>query len=288
MTQGTHSFSANDTIGRTIACAVCGRSRLVIDDACPRCAWVPRTSMYLGSPEEALLDHSLGAARMAWRERLLGMLPPEVVLAYWALSEHGRDPAIMLGLPVGVVRDAAPSPRGTRGHLQRFEGDIRFGDYSDDVLELVGNRCAASIYWAEAIGAFATYGAIGAVFERARGTDGLHGFPLNHEGEAGRSPFGTVGRYQRFEGTLPYPMKFDECAGGICGATIYWAEAYGGHSTWGEIGGAYEREGGTYSSLGFPTSDVEGLVDAGDHYIQRFEGGLIDWYPGGQPTVVCA
>lgn len=165
------------------------------------------------------------------------------------------------GFPTSSEQKAHPSPRGTTGRCQHFEG--------------------ASIHWHEHGGAHPIGGAIRRVYAQLDGSGGTLGFPLTHEVTATPSPYGTEGVYQRFESTWDYPDDVVQLVQGIrCGATVYWSAKTGAHPTWAGIGTIYERLYGTGGVMGFPlsaeiptTSSVTG--DTGVH--QKFEGGGIYW-----------
>jgi uncharacterized protein with LGFP repeats len=172
--------------------------------------------------------------------------------------EHGT--AGWLGFPTSEELDATPSPRGTQGRFQRYEGGTAY-------------QCRP--------GAYTVGGAIGAYYEGLGGTGSRLGFPVSPETTAVRSPQGTEGKFQRFEGTWDYPeemwWRFDRVQ---CGATIYWSEQHGAHATWAGIGQRYETNEGTGGPLGFPTSDeLEAAVSTQGTtgYYQTFEGGAICW-----------
>ena len=76
------------------------------------------------------------------------------IYAKWASLHYVKSP---LGLPISDEFDAAPSPFGTTGRLNRFEG--------------------GSIYWSAAYGAHPVYGEIGARYEAQGGTGSSYGFP---------------------------------------------------------------------------------------------------------------
>ena len=111
-----------------------------------------------------------------------------------------------------------------------------------------------SIYWSERGGAHRVFGGIGERYQEFDGVQGRLGYPLTDELTSGRSPQGTTGVFQRFEGARDYPDEIDMNPVDRAGATIYWSESLGAHVTWDAIGKLYERGGGTTGELGFPTS----------------------------------
>jgi tRNA A-37 threonylcarbamoyl transferase component Bud32 len=157
-----------------------------------------------------------------------------------------------LGFPLAPEMPAHPSPTGTKGLVQRFEG---MRDYPEEIktLEI---RCGASIYWSKKYGAFPTWGAIGAMYERLLGTGGVLGFPSSEELPADASRFKTEGRYQCFEGGI-----------------IYWSKKYGAIPVMEPILSAFKNKGDTTGRFGFPISARE--VYTTGEYLQEFEGGII-------------
>lgn len=167
--------------------------------------------------------------------------------------------------PIGVVESAAKSERHTTGYYQRFQ--------------------EGPIYWSERGGAHSIWGAIGALFENLGSTGGRLGFPLSDDLPAFKSPQDTVGTFQRFEDLADYPEPIGSPPV-RCGGTIYWSEATGAHATWGRLGEAYERLGGTSSPLGFPTSPERKALQSpfgSTGWCQDFQGGVLyysDQYGG--------
>jgi hypothetical protein len=62
------------------------------------------------------------------------------------------------------------------GYVQRFEGPR---DYPATVLDKLGGRCGATIYWSLRGGAHATWGDIGAAYESAGGPTAWLGYPTS-------------------------------------------------------------------------------------------------------------
>jgi hypothetical protein len=174
-----------------------------------------------------------------------------------------------LGFPMSGEIEAGPSGRddgkGTTGVYQRFEG--------------------GSVYYSKKTNVIAVPAPIADHLERHhRGVTGGLGFPVSPRMQAGPSPYGTEGHYQRFEGKWDYPQDIlghwtDRERPG--GASIYTSD-HGTHCVgWGN-GVLYERLGGTTSWLGFPTSDGTAVPASGNapqHAIQEFEGGAIYYTP---------
>lgn len=121
-----------------------------------------------------------------------------------------------------------------------------------------------------------------AEYLKSRGdVTGPVGFPVSPVLEAAKSPFGTTGQFQRFEGLWDYPEDIvgrwsDRERPG--GATIYHSPEHGTHIVEQRNGVLYERLNGTASWLGFPNSDESDVGTPADdprRTIQRFEGGAI-------------
>ncbi len=165
-----------------------------------------------------------------------------------------------LGFPTSDELDAAPSPRKTEGKYQEFEG--------------------GTIYWCSSAGAHPVHGEIRALFHEKGGTGSRLGFPVTDEHSAARSPQGTDGVYQYFEGRWDYPKDVPSYPlGRRYGATIY-SSARGTYATADGIGICYERLRGTNSALGFPTSpelDAAPSPQGTKGRYQTFEGGSIHW-----------
>ncbi len=167
----------------------------------------------------------------------------------------------LLGQSQEAVNEAGRSWRGTRGFYQGYEHGF--------------------IHWTERYGAHATWWGINDYYIGMGGSTSRLGFPASAELDAGISPQGTEGKFQRFEGSRDYGQDVLDLIGGVgCGATVYWAQAYGAHETWGGIGWHYELLHGTNSMLGFPTSDESEALPSPygtTGYCQAFEGGWIHW-----------
>jgi hypothetical protein len=200
-------------------------------------------------------DDSLYDAGVRDGDRLL----ITVVMLGRAADLLREDEAIAkrLGFPVAEETKAGPSPRGTRGRLQRFNG--------------------GTVYSSKPGEAVPVWGEIGEYHKNREGVSGVLGFPVSGEMAAG-----THGVYQRFEAREDYPAdvleRLPEDA--RWGATVYFSEKHGTHSTQGRIGVLYERMGGTTGDLGFPVSNETEAASGGAGYrlCQRFEGGTIYWW----------
>jgi serine protease len=159
-----------------------------------------------------------------------------------------------LGFPISHEMPADTSPQGTAGVLQRFEGGPHDAwpvgdewDYSKGV----------SVYSSKH-GAYPVWGGIGICYERLGNTSSVLGFPTSLETEAGKSPQGTTGWYQRFEGGI-----------------IFWCENYGGVPVVGSILALYDEFDGTEGRFGFPKSPEKSAEEHPHMLLQEFEGGVI-------------
>ncbi len=166
-----------------------------------------------------------------------------------------EDVSKRLGFPISDEVPAKTSLQGTTGVYQRFEGGQHDGrptesgtDYSEGVV----------VYCSQSYGAFPVWGGIRLCHEQLGGTGGPLGFPISMEREAGRSPQGTDGWFQCFEGGI------------IC-----WSEQYGGVPVLGAISTPYDALRGTEGQFGFPKAPEEPVPDHPDLVMQEFEGGMI-------------
>lgn len=148
-----------------------------------------------------------------------------------------RFPNKLLGFPTSPELEAISSPQGTTGQVQRFENN-------------------ASVY-CSGYGAYPTWGGIGRCYEDLGGTSGLLGFPTSPESEATSSQ-GTTGWVQRFKG-----------------GEMYWTDEYDGVPVREPILTLFTKLGGSGGKLGFPKSPAIPDPIHSDHYIQEFEGGVI-------------
>lgn len=89
----------------------------------------------------------------------------------------------VLGFPTSSEQDATPSPQGTVGRYQTFEG--------------------GSIHWCEKYHSVPITGRILDIYNQAGGSGGAFGFPIAAE-ETTPAKDGRVGRQQRFEGGIIY------------------------------------------------------------------------------------
>jgi hypothetical protein len=180
-----------------------------------------------------------------------------------AIAHREDDPGVDLGKNVEGLALAASSPQGTQGYYKSYEKGL--------------------IYWSARGGAQVTTGEIGEYHNVRGGSGGRLGFPLSPELDAQQSPFGTDGRFQRFESSFDYGAEACQRLSLDCGGTVYWSK-HGAHATWGGIGEYYELNGGTGGPLGFPVSDE---IEVGPSHrdakpktsgwCQHFEGGSIYW-----------
>ncbi len=143
-----------------------------------------------------------------------------------------------LGFPTSPELEAIPFQQGTIGQVQRFEDN-------------------ASVYYS-GYGAYPTWGGIGQCYEDLGGTSGPLGFPTSPELEAIPSSQGTSGWVQRFEG-----------------GDMYWTEEYDGVAVREPILTIFQKSGGSGGKFGFPKSPVVPDAAHSNHYIQEFEGAVI-------------
>jgi uncharacterized protein with LGFP repeats len=102
-----------------------------------------------------------------------------------------------MGFPTSDEVSAAPSPQGTRGYYQNFEGGI--------------------ICWYEEYNAYAVYDAIADEYLRLSCTGGPLGFPISEEIGSPYLQEGSTKRIQNFEGGY-----------------ISWTSAHGAHAIYTE------------------------------------------------------
>lgn len=168
----------------------------------------------------------------------------------------------LLGFPLSEDDPAAPSPQGSTGSFQRFEGEE---DYPEDV-NTPPVRCGATTYWRRGGRSVVVMGKIGECYERLHGTAGFLGFPISKEENIGPFQLGSKGRYQKFEG-----------------GSIYWKEGSSQAFPIGkDIEKLYHSDNGVQSRLGFPMSSESDTVASPQGTLgkyQRFEGGLHDGWP---------
>jgi len=187
---------------------------------------------------------------------------------WWGFStihEHLQGAEGILGFPLTPELPVEPSPQGTKGVYQRFEGQW---NYPDDINTNPVERCGESLYYSEQHGSHPTYGGIGICYERQWGTAGALGFPTSDEIDAGPSPHTTTGKCQHFEG-----------------GSIYWSWQTEAHTVQGEIAKLYDHLSGVTGRLGFPLSGEKPTTNPSPQgttgTCQRFEGGLHDGLPIG-------
>lgn len=171
------------------------------------------------------------------------------------LYHHRSRLMSRLGFPLTGEHDAAPSPLGTTGRFQRFEGPW---SYPSDLVARLGLTCGATVYWSQAHGAWPVKCGIGILYERLGGTHGALGFPTTGEEPVGPSPSGHTGYMQRFEG-----------------GSVWWTESIGAVVVSHEVEAVYHALGGVGGEMGFPRGPAEPLSPGGAARLQRFEGGVI-------------
>lgn len=151
-----------------------------------------------------------------------------------------------IGFPVSDEEDAEPSPYGTTGARQCFEG---VEDYPEEILD--GRAPFGAVAYASRRGAFVTTGEIGRFYERQGGPSGSLGYPTGPETENGD------GSGQHFEGGY-----------------ISWTPDRGAFLVPGIVRGLLQDQ-----ALGEPTSSLR-TIDGGPDYIQFFERGMVTMIGG--------
>ncbi|MCM4084728.1 LGFP repeat-containing protein [Paractinoplanes hotanensis] len=166
------------------------------------------------------------------------------------------------GFPTGPGVEAGPTRSGGTGDsgwIQPFE--------------------KGSIAYTNSTGAIEIMSPVREHHDAHGGVSGRLGFPRGKAQGAGRSPRGTDGKFQRFEGAWDYPEDLVAACIGFDrpgGATVY-TSVHGTYKVDGGIGILYERMGGTAGWLGFPTGSSEKAEER--RRVQAFEGGDIYWSP---------
>ncbi|WP_432489293.1 LGFP repeat-containing protein [Kineococcus sp. SYSU DK018] len=200
---------------------------------------------------------------------------------------------------------------GPRGFLgEPLTGEIRTPNGKGAYVAFQGG----SIYWSPWTGAHEVHGQILDGWGRLGWEGGFLGFPTGNE----EYTDSRRGRYQEFEGgsvlwapwtgahalrgdirftylnnmadpegALGFPTTSEIRTPNGRGAynafqwgSIYWTPDYGAYPIWGQIRDIWARQGWENGRLGFPISgplNIDGTYDQ----IQIFEGGFINWWPGG-------
>ncbi len=122
-----------------------------------------------------------------------------------------------LGFPVSDQSNAVPSPQGTQGQAQWFEGGAVF---------------------ASSAGVQEVHGAIYSKYQSLNASASVLGYPSSDEMDALQSPQNSRGRLNRFEG-----------------GTLYYSYQYGGYPVSGVIKAKHDAAGGTAGYYGFPVGD---------------------------------
>lgn len=159
-----------------------------------------------------------------------------------------------LGFPLANEQPAKPSPQGSTGTFQRFEGGPSDGLPNGETWDF---SQGVSVY-ASKHGAYPVWGGIRRCYASLGGTSSMLGFPTSLEMEAATSPQGTTGWYQRFEGGI-----------------IFYCDDYGGIPVTGSILLPYDEFRGTAGQFGFPKSPARAAEQHPHILLQEFEGGLI-------------
>jgi hypothetical protein len=161
-----------------------------------------------------------------------------------------RDEAFQ---PYGTIGDKYAAMGGANSVLGlpvRAEADARLGGRFTQFER-------GMIIWHPDV-AFAVYGDILSKYW-ATDSEAAWGFPIMDEADAGTSPNGTTGRFQKFEGAL-----------------FLWSAPTGTHIVHGAIGDAFAQNGNE-RSLGYPTSEEISSGDGG--VFQNFQNAVIHWHP---------
>ncbi|HIH93146.1 TPA: PKD domain-containing protein [Methanosarcina acetivorans] len=168
----------------------------------------------------------------------------------WASLGYGKS---VLGYPIDNMSEVQNSKFETPFRYQNFangteNGSLEYNITSGNVFEIHG-------------AIFAKWGSIGYA-------DSVLGLVTTDEYEAAPSPFGTVGRYSKFENGTIHWISDKE---GENEEHPYRGEAF---VTSGYLNEVHTNLGGTSSDLGFPITDQR-EKDGHDYCV--FEGGIIDW-----------
>jgi uncharacterized protein with LGFP repeats len=144
-----------------------------------------------------------------------------------------------------------------------------------DVPGLPGVRVTSfpngrAIYWSQATGAWAVYGAIAGEYNTIASETDYYGTNVRtYIGAPTSDEIDTPG----------YDMNTFQWG------AIYWSEATGAHVVYGGIGARYNSLGGATSFLGLPTGDEEGIPGGREQF---FQNGKILWTALGGTQVVKA
>ena len=170
----------------------------------------------------------------------------------WASMGYANS---VLGYPISDMSDVQTSKFGTEFKYQNFKN-------GDEKGSLEYNLATGEVY--------EIHGAIYAKWEEKGFANGALGLVTGDEKEAGKSPFGTTGRYSEFEnGHIHWISDLgDDNAG-----KIYRGEAF---ATYGDLDWFYTNDDGTNGKLGFPVMDKYETTTYG-HGECVFEGGKIIW-----------
>jgi M6 family metalloprotease-like protein len=177
----------------------------------------------------------------------------------WASMGYGKS---VLGYPISDMSDTQTSSLETPFKYQNFtngteRGALEYNLSSGEVFEI--------------------HGAIFAKWEDEGFAGGIMGLVTEDEKEAAKSPYGTTGRYSKFEnGTIHWISN-------KTGDNVDHLQRGQSFITYSDLDKVYTDMGGTYSWLGFPVMDQE--IRDGHGYCE-FEGGYIEWDGSGYKTVI--
>ena len=176
----------------------------------------------------------------------------------WAAYLESRgDVAGPTGFPVSPALDAAPSPYGTTGHFQRFEGPW---DYPEDIVSGWSdqeNSAGATIYHSDPHGAHAVERGNGVLYEQLNGTASWLGFPVSDEISADAPADDQERTIQRFEG-----------------GAIFYTRSFGPVPVKREVLDYVAEKLYPDEPLGFPIREAEPIGSGNGNYIQFFEHGV--------------
>ncbi|MFC4001456.1 PQQ-dependent sugar dehydrogenase [Prauserella oleivorans] len=159
--------------------------------------------------------------------------------------------------PIDSRYEAEPELREVLGEPvgpEVIDGGVRYRTYE-------GGR----LYWTQATGVKAVYGAI---YDKylALGGHRVHGVPTTDESA---TPDGT-GRYNHFTGMTGTGMP----------TSIYWTASTGAHGVWGAIRDRWRVLGWERGPLGYPTTDESVTPDGRGRYNHFSKSGSIYWTAG--------
>jgi hypothetical protein len=229
------------------------------------------TSSWLGFPTSDELkagpSRRDGPGTSGWRQRFEGgaiyysqKTRGVAVRAHVAeyLESHGGV-SNRRGFPVSPEMEAANSPYGTKGRMQRFEGAW---DYPNDIVSQWSAKerpGGATLYTSETYGTCCVGWGIGIVYERLGGTSSWLGFPMSDANDARKSKNEPGRSVQEFEG-----------------GAIFWSEELHHPVPVSRTILEYLSEhDGLQERIGFPIEHEVSLEAGNSKRVQFFEHGLV-------------